>query len=113
MSLMNPQPPLEGSEPQVMVLDDDDSPMENKWVRIARQIYEDSTEYLDANIRYHWEIIFLFLTAIIPQAPSIIQHLMKKGRLSLDQKQELLSVIFKLPCQLRFLQMKMFLASIQ
>ena len=55
MSLINPTPPLEGSEPQTTILDEDDTPLENKWVRIARQIYDDSTEYLDANIRYQWE----------------------------------------------------------
>jgi len=52
MSLINPQPPLEGSAPMSL---DDDVPMENKWIRIARQIYEGSTEYLDANLRYQWE----------------------------------------------------------
>ena len=54
MSLMNPQPPLNMGVDAVP-LDADDSPIENKWIRIARQIYEDSTEYLDANIRYQWE----------------------------------------------------------
>ena len=53
MSLIDPQPPLEGSEP--MTLDDDGNPKENKWIRIARQIYEGSTEYVDANLRYQWE----------------------------------------------------------
>ena len=52
MSLIDPQPPLEGSAPMTL---DDDSPKENKWIRIARQIYEGSTEYVDANLRYQWE----------------------------------------------------------
>ena len=54
MSLINPQPPLNvgiDSAP----LDADETPTESKWIRIARQMYEDSTEYLDANIRYQWE----------------------------------------------------------
>ena len=55
MSLYNPKPPLEGSDAQVMMSDEDDTPIESKWVRIARQIYEDSSEYLDANIRNQWE----------------------------------------------------------
>lgn len=55
MSLYNPKPSLEGSDPQKMSLDEDDTPIENKWVRIARQIYEDSSEYLDSNIRNQWE----------------------------------------------------------
>ena len=55
MSLYNPKPSLEGSDPQKMSLDEDDTPIENKWVRIARQIYEDSSEYLDSNIRHQWE----------------------------------------------------------
>jgi hypothetical protein len=54
MSLVNPQPPLNVGVDSVP-LDADDTPTENKWIRIARQIYEDSTEYLDANIRYQWE----------------------------------------------------------
>tara|TARA_R110000824_G_scaffold75912_2_gene192513 strand:+ start:889 stop:3072 length:2184 start_codon:yes stop_codon:yes gene_type:complete len=52
MSLINPQPPLEGSEPMSF---DDDTPKENKWIRLARQIYDSSTEYVDANLRYQWE----------------------------------------------------------
>ena len=54
MSLVNPQPPLNVGVDSVP-LDADDTPTENKWIRIARQMYEDSTEYLDANIRYQWE----------------------------------------------------------
>ena len=54
MSLINPQPPLNVGEDSVP-FDKEDTPLENKWIRIARQMYEDSTEYLDANIRYQWE----------------------------------------------------------
>jgi len=54
MSLINPQPPLNVGVDSVP-LDADETPTESKWIRIARQIYEDSTEYLDANIRYQWE----------------------------------------------------------
>ena len=54
MSLINPQPPLNVGVDSV-ALDQEETPLENKWIRIARQIFEDSTEYLDANIRYQWE----------------------------------------------------------
>ena len=54
MSLVNPQPPLNVGVDSVP-LDADETPTESKWIRIARQMYEDSTEYLDANIRYQWE----------------------------------------------------------
>ena len=54
MSLINPQPPLNVGVDSVP-LDAEETPLENKWIRIARQIFEDSTEYLDANIRYQWE----------------------------------------------------------
>ena len=54
MSLINPQPPLNVGIDAVP-LDQEDSPLENRWIRLARQIFEDSTEYLDANIRYQWE----------------------------------------------------------
>jgi hypothetical protein len=54
MSLINPQPPLNVGIDSVP-LDADETPTESKWIRIARQMYEDSTEYLDANIRYQWE----------------------------------------------------------
>ncbi len=54
MSLINPQPPLNIGADSVP-LDADETPTESKWIRIARQIYDDSTEYLDANIRYQWE----------------------------------------------------------
>jgi hypothetical protein len=54
MSLINPQPPLNVGVDSVP-FDKEETPLENKWIRIARQMYEDSTEYLDANIRYQWE----------------------------------------------------------
>ena len=54
MSLINPQPPL-NVVIDAVPLDQEDSPLENRWIRLARQIFEDSTEYLDANIRYQWE----------------------------------------------------------
>ena len=54
MSLINPQPPLNVGLDSVP-FDKEETPLENKWIRIARQMYEDSTEYLDANIRYQWE----------------------------------------------------------
>ena len=54
MSLVSPQPPLNVGVDSVS-LDNEETPLENKWIRIARQMYEDSTEYLDANIRYQWE----------------------------------------------------------
>jgi len=54
MSLINPQPPLNIGADSVP-LDADETPSESKWLRIARQIFEGSTEYLDANIRYQWE----------------------------------------------------------
>ena len=56
MSLINPQPPLNvGVDSVATPLDAEETPKDDKWIRIARQIYEDSTEYLDANIRYQWE----------------------------------------------------------
>jgi len=56
MSLTNPQPPLNvGVDSVAVPLDAEETLKDDKWIRIARQIYEDSTEYLDANIRYQWE----------------------------------------------------------
>ena len=54
MSLMNPQPPLNVGIDSVNKLADE-TPKENEWLRIARQIYEGSTDYLDANLRFQWE----------------------------------------------------------
>ena len=89
MSLINPTPPLEGSEPQTTILDEDDTPLENKWVRIARQIYDDSTEYLDANIRYQWEKSLSLFNSEHPPGSNITQALTKKDLHFLGQKQEL------------------------
>ena len=52
MSLINPQPPGEGNEGLGI---DDTTPKEDKWVKIARRAYEDSSEWVDANLRYQWE----------------------------------------------------------
>tara|TARA_R110002012_G_C11659719_1_gene612100 strand:- start:1363 stop:3537 length:2175 start_codon:yes stop_codon:yes gene_type:complete len=52
MSLANPQPPLENP---VTPESDDDIPVENPWLRLARQSYEGSSEWVDANLRYQWE----------------------------------------------------------
>jgi len=53
MSLINPQPPIEGSE--VLNVDDDESLREDSWLRMARKAYEDSSEWVDANLRGQWE----------------------------------------------------------
>ena len=53
MSLMNPQPPLNVGIDSVPL--ESETPKENEWIRIARQIYEGSTDYLDANLRFQWE----------------------------------------------------------
>ena len=49
MSLMNPQPPLNVGIDSVNKLADE-TPKENEWLRTARQIYEGSTDYLNANL---------------------------------------------------------------
>ena len=54
MSLMNPQPPLNVGIDSVNAIESE-APKEDKWIRIARQIYEGSTDYLDANLRFQWE----------------------------------------------------------
>jgi len=54
MSLMNPQPPLNVGIDAVNTLVEE-TPKEDKWLRIARAIYEGSTDYLNANLRYQWE----------------------------------------------------------
>ena len=53
MSLINPQPPTEGSE--ALNIDDDESLREDSWLRLARQAYDDSSEWVDANFREQWE----------------------------------------------------------
>tara|TARA_R110002020_G_scaffold5400_1_gene22563 strand:+ start:1568 stop:3754 length:2187 start_codon:yes stop_codon:yes gene_type:complete len=53
MSLIDPQPPLNvgiDSEPL-----ESETPKENEWIRLAKQMYEGSTDYLDANLRFQWE----------------------------------------------------------
>ena len=50
---MNPQPPLNVGIDSVPL--ESETPKENEWIRIARQIYEGSTDYLDANLRFQWE----------------------------------------------------------
>ena len=53
MSLTNPQPSLEN--PPTPETDDDGVSIENPWLRLARQSYESSSEWVDANLRYQWE----------------------------------------------------------
>ena len=54
MSLMNPQPPLNVGVDAVNTLEEQ-GPTEDKWIKIAREIYEGSTDYLNANLRFQWE----------------------------------------------------------
>ena len=54
MSLMNPQPPLNVGIDAVNTLEEQ-GPKEDKWIKIAREIYEGSTDYLNANLRFQWE----------------------------------------------------------
>ena len=54
MSLMNPQPPLNVGIDAVNTLAEQ-GPEEDKWIKIAREIYEGSTDYLNANLRFQWE----------------------------------------------------------
>lgn len=51
MSLINPQPSLEGRSVPTLTgeLKDKD------WLGLAREAYESSTEYMDANLRDQWE----------------------------------------------------------
>ena len=54
MSLINPQPPTEGSEN--LNISNDDSPIvEDFWLRIAREAYEDSSDWADTNLREQWD----------------------------------------------------------
>jgi len=56
MSRINPQPPTEGSENVSVEQMDDDTPrIEDFWLRIAREAYEDSSDWLDTNLREQWE----------------------------------------------------------
>ena len=51
---MNPQPPLNVGIDSVNTLEEQ-GPEEDKWIKIAREIYEGSTDYLNANLRFQWE----------------------------------------------------------
>ena len=53
MSLLNPKPPLEN--PPTPETDEGGVALENPWLRLARQSYESSSEWVDANLRYQWE----------------------------------------------------------
>ena len=53
MSLINPQPPTEGAD--ILNVDEDESLREDRWLRLARQAYADSTEWVDANLRGQWD----------------------------------------------------------
>lgn len=53
MSLLNPKPPLEN--PPTPETDEEGVTLENPWIRLARQSYESSSEWVDANLRYQWE----------------------------------------------------------
>ena len=55
MSLINPQPPTEGADTLVLNVDEDKSLREDSWLRLARQAYDDSSEWVDANLRGQWE----------------------------------------------------------
>ena len=54
MSLINPQPPTEGSEN--LGISNDDSPIvEDFWLRIAREAYDSSSDWVDTNLREQWD----------------------------------------------------------
>jgi len=56
MSRINPQPPTEGSESVSVEQIDNDTPLvEDFWLRIAREAYEDSSDWVDSNLREQWE----------------------------------------------------------
>lgn len=56
MSRINPQPPTEGSENVSVEQMDGDTPrIEDFWLRIAREAYEDSSDWVDTNLREQWE----------------------------------------------------------
>ena len=49
MSRINPQPPTEGSENESINQMDNDSPLvEDFWLRIAREAYEESSDWVDS-----------------------------------------------------------------
>tara|TARA_R110002051_G_scaffold16763_4_gene50130 strand:- start:2274 stop:4445 length:2172 start_codon:yes stop_codon:yes gene_type:complete len=51
MSLIDPKPPLEGSD----ILQTSLSLKDKDWLNLSREAYESSTDYLDANLRDQWE----------------------------------------------------------
>lgn len=51
MSLINPQPSLEGKDSVAT----SGSIEEKDWLNLSREAYESSTEYMDANLRDQWE----------------------------------------------------------
>ena len=55
MSRIRPQPPTEGSE-NISVEQMEDTPyIEDFWLRIAREAYEESSDWVDSNLRDQWE----------------------------------------------------------
>jgi hypothetical protein len=55
MSRIRPQPPTEGSE-NISVEQMEDTPyIEDFWLRIAREAYEESSDWVDTNLRDQWE----------------------------------------------------------
>ena len=54
MSLINPQPPLAGADlppdPGIEDPESTEGKTEDKWLRIARQAYESSSDWVDANL---------------------------------------------------------------
>ena len=59
MSLINPQPPLAGADlppdPGIEDPNSEKGKTEDKWLRIARQAYESSSDWVDANLRFQWD----------------------------------------------------------
>jgi hypothetical protein len=54
MSRIYPQPPTEGADS--VAPQQDGSPLiEDFWLRIAREAYEESSEWVDSNLREQWE----------------------------------------------------------
>tara|TARA_R110000824_G_scaffold290671_1_gene479186 strand:- start:2193 stop:4370 length:2178 start_codon:yes stop_codon:yes gene_type:complete len=51
MSLINPQPSLEGKDS----VETSGSIQEKDWLNISREAYDSSTEYMDSNLRDQWE----------------------------------------------------------
>ena len=59
MSLIDPQPPLAGADlppdPGIEDPNSEKGKTEDKWLRIARQAYESSSDWVDANLRFQWD----------------------------------------------------------